>query len=114
MGHAASRRLLAALALLSVCALTGVALGGAPGDLVLDRNSTASGVPAVVFPHWAHRVRFRCYACHPDPFAMESGANPISMDRLKEGQFCGRCHDGRTAFAVGFDTCTRCHSRATE
>jgi c(7)-type cytochrome triheme protein len=109
----ARRAPVAALAALSAL-LVGAAVGGALGDLVLDRHSSESGVPAVVFPHWKHRTKFRCYACHPDPFAMQAGANPISMDRLRQGQFCARCHDGRVAFAVGFETCNRCHSHPVE
>jgi len=83
------------------------------GDIVMDRASTANEIPAVVFPHWKHRTRFRCYACHPDSFAMKSGANAISMDDLRAGRYCGRCHDGRTAFPVAFETCRTCHSLAT-
>jgi c(7)-type cytochrome triheme protein len=82
------------------------------GDIYMDRASTANGVPAVVFPHWRHRSQFRCYACHPNEFEMRAGANEITMDDLRAGRSCGRCHDGRVAFAVGFDTCRTCHSSA--
>ena len=80
------------------------------GDIKLDRRSTANGVNAVVFPHWKHRIRFKCYACHPQPFEMRAGANDISMDAVRSGSYCGLCHDGKTAFSVGFDTCRTCHS----
>jgi len=80
------------------------------GDVLMDRGSTANGVPAVVFPHWKHRSEFRCYACHPDVFEMRAGANDVTMDALSRGQFCGSCHDGRVAFPIGFDTCRECHS----
>ena len=88
----------------------GGAVADVLGDIKLDRRSTANGVNAVVFPHWKHRIRFKCYACHPQPFEMRAGANDISMDGLRSGDFCGLCHDGRTAFSVGFDTCRTCHS----
>jgi c(7)-type cytochrome triheme protein len=80
------------------------------GDIELDRRSTANGVNAVIFPHWKHRVRFKCYACHPQPFEMRAGSNDISMDAVRTGSFCGLCHDGKTAFPVSFDTCRTCHS----
>ena len=88
----------------------GAAVADVLGDIKLDRRSTANGVNAVVFPHWKHRIRFKCYAYHPQPFEMRAGANDISMDALRSGDFCGLCHDGRTAFSVSFDTCRTCHS----
>jgi len=97
-------------------ALFAAALSGAAtapdvlGNITMNRISTTNGVPAVVFPHWKHRSRFRCYACHPDIFEMRAGANDINMDALRNGEFCARCHDGRTAWAIGFDTCRECHS----
>lgn len=94
----------------AVATCSGVALGFELGDIVMDRHATSSGVPAVVFPHWRHRARFRCYACHPQVFEMKAGANDISMDALRNREFCGKCHDGHTSFAIGFDTCRTCHS----
>ena len=97
-------------------ALLATALSGAAaatkilGNIKMDLLSTANAVPAVVFPHWKHRSRFRCYACHPDIFEMQAGANHITMDSMRAGEFCGRCHDGTTAWAIGFDTCRVCHS----
>ena len=82
------------------------------GDIVMDRKSTHAGVPAVVFPHWVHRAQFGCYACHPSVFELEKGANDITMDAMRDGEFCGHCHQGRIAFAIGFETCRNCHSGA--
>jgi c(7)-type cytochrome triheme protein len=84
------------------------------GDIVMDRHSSANQQLAVVFPHWKHRLNFKCYACHPDVFEMRAGANEISMASLQAGEFCGRCHDGRTAFAIGFETCRTCHSHESQ
>ncbi|MFQ5415425.1 MAG: c(7)-type cytochrome triheme domain-containing protein [Myxococcota bacterium] len=86
------------------------AFAGVLGDILMNRRSTDNGVPAVVFPHWKHRSRFRCYACHPDIFEMRAGENDITMDGLRQGEYCGRCHDGKTAWAIGFNTCRDCHS----
>ena len=36
------------------------------GDVVINNHSDAAGMRPVVFPHWFHRVRFRCKVCHAD------------------------------------------------
>jgi c(7)-type cytochrome triheme protein len=28
---------------------------------------------------------------------------------MREGKFCGRCHDGRASFAIEGAQCARCH-----
>ena len=99
-----------ALGVLGVAFVAGVALAQTLGDVVMDRHSTANDVNPVIFPHWKHRIRFKCYACHPQPFEMQAGATDISMKQLQAGQLCAQCHDGRTAFPVAFDTCRTCHS----
>jgi len=81
------------------------------GNIVIDHRSSLNGIPAVVFPHWRHRSRFRCYVCHPEPFVMQAGANDMVMSALQAGEFCGRCHDGIVAFEIGFNTCRKCHSK---
>ncbi len=100
----------AAAIVLAVGFLAATAVANVLGDITMNRHSTDNGVPAVVFPHWKHRSKFRCYACHPDIFEMTAGANEITMDTLRSGGACGRCHDGRTAWAIGFNTCRDCHS----
>jgi c(7)-type cytochrome triheme protein len=95
---------------LAVALSTATALAGVLGDIMMNRRSTDNGVPAVVFPHWKHRILFRCYACHPDVFEMEAGTNEITMESLQGGEFCGGCHDGTTAWAISFNTCRDCHS----
>ncbi len=62
-----------------------------------------------LFPHWVHRIRFRCKACHTQLFEPRAGANEITMVDIGRGEFCGKCHDGVTAFAAGFGACRRCH-----
>lgn len=89
--------------------LVGVALA-VEGDIVFKREGGAGGVPAAVFPHWFHRIRYKCYACHPTPFKMKAGADKITMDAIAEGKFCGLCHNGKTAWEVSFNTCPRCHA----
>ncbi len=80
------------------------------GDIVFTRKpGEGVGTPPAVFPHWVHRIRYKCYACHPSIVEMKAGANPITMDAITAGKFCGVCHDGKIAWGVSFETCNRCH-----
>ena len=80
------------------------------GDIVFKRRGEMSvEIPPALFPHWVHRTRFRCYVCHTAIFEMKAGANPVTMDAIGQGKFCGACHNGKTAFAPAFETCIRCH-----
>ena len=79
------------------------------GDVVLDRNSTKQGMRAVVFPHWFHRIRYRCKVCHSElGFKMRAGANLVQMNDIIEGRFCGMCHNGQVAWPA--DRCDLCHA----
>ncbi len=91
--------------------LTPMALA-APGDLVLQRSEGSVSVemtPPSIFPHWIHRINYRCDACHDRLFKMELGATEISMDLMKGGGSCGTCHNGEVAFTINFQSCNRCH-----
>jgi c(7)-type cytochrome triheme protein len=78
-------------------------------DVVLNRRSDAAGVRPVIFPHWFHRIRFRCKVCHHElGFVMRAGANDVKMDDIYKGRFCGMCHDNKIAW--GLENCDLCHS----
>jgi c(7)-type cytochrome triheme protein len=82
------------------------------GDLVFERKGEKANMeafPPSVFPHWVHRIRYRCDACHDRLFAMEAGSSEISMAQFKQGEACGACHDGKAAFDDSFENCSRCH-----
>jgi len=82
---------------------------GEYGDVVLNRNSEAAGMRPVIFPHWFHRIRFRCKVCHNElGFKMRAGANKVTMGDLYEGEFCGMCHNNEIAW--GLENCGLCHS----
>jgi len=80
-------------------------------DLTRDSMEKA-GVKAVVFPHWFHRIRFKCKVCHENIFIMKKGFNNISMRRIMEGEVCGVCHNGQIAWEALY--CERCHSAEFE
>jgi len=78
-------------------------------DVVLNRLSDQNDVRPVIFPHWFHRIRFRCKVCHNElGFEMRAGANEISMGKIIDGQYCGLCHNNEIAWGV--DNCNLCHS----
>ena len=79
------------------------------GDVVINNYSDASGMRPVVFPHWFHRIRYRCKVCHADlGFKFKAGGNEINMVKVIDGQFCGACHNGDVAWNI--ENCNLCHS----
>ncbi len=75
----------------------------------LEVELTPADNPAfkVVFPHETHTTLLTCANCHPGIFQMAGGADPITMDKIYAGEYCGRCH-GKVAFDVATG-CPRCH-----
>ena len=79
------------------------------GDVVINNYSDDAGMRPVVFPHWFHRIRFRCKVCHADlGFKFEAGGNEINMLKIIDGEYCGACHNGEVAWSV--ESCDVCHS----
>ena len=81
------------------------------GDVVLNSKSSSmrkASVKPVVFPHWFHRIRFKCKVCHEDIFIIKKGANDINMSKIMRGEYCGKCHNGLIAWEPLY--CDRCHS----
>lgn len=79
------------------------------GDIVINNFSDDAGMRPVIFPHWFHRIRFRCKVCHADlGFKFQAGGNQIDMLKIIDGEFCGACHDGEVAWSV--ENCDLCHS----
>lgn len=95
-----------------LCVLFWLAAGPAAAeyaDVVINRQAEQNGMRPVVFPHWFHRIRFRCKVCHHElGFEMRAGANKITMADIIEGKFCGMCHNGEVAWSV--ERCDLCHS----
>ncbi|MFQ5470099.1 MAG: c(7)-type cytochrome triheme domain-containing protein [Gammaproteobacteria bacterium] len=78
-------------------------------DVVINNYADAAGMRPAVFPHWFHRIRFRCKVCHADlGFKFKAGGNKITMAKIIEGRFCGACHNGEIAWSV--ENCAMCHS----
>ena len=100
--------LLAALMATLLLGWPGVA-GAEYGDVVLNHRSEAEGVRSVIFPHWFHRIRFRCKVCHSElGFKMRVGSNDVLMSDIIDGRFCGACHNNQIAW--GPERCDLCHT----
>ena len=107
MGRA--RRLAAAGALLAAMTVAAPPGSAEYGDVVLNRRAEKGGVRPVVFPHWFHRIRFRCKVCHHElGFEMRAGATDVRMADIADGRFCGTCHNNHIAW--GAERCDLCHT----
>lgn len=78
-------------------------------NLTLMRLSLTE-MPAV-FNHKSHADMFGCGDCHKDTFRMKIDSIKITMDGIYKGNFCGKCHNGRSAFSS--TNCDRCHKTAS-
>ena len=79
------------------------------GDIVLNNFSDKSDIRPVIFPHWFHRMRYRCKTCHGDlGIKLKAGGSEINMLKIINGEYCGACHNGKIAWAM--ENCDLCHS----
>lgn len=62
----------------------------------------------VVFSHEVHTGMYGCGECHPGLFIPGVGNPQFTMEQMEEGEACGACHDGDTAFSVK-EACDSCH-----
>lgn len=77
---------------------------------ILDSDILMKGTgdsPYVLFPHKAHTEWLQCNNCHEELFVSKAGQTPITMLRILQGEYCGRCH-GAVSFPL--TECNRCHS----
>lgn len=79
-------------------------------EMIMDMNvlieTKSDFINNVVYPHYIHTWWLPCTVCHPKIFIPSRGQNNMSMTKIADGQFCGRCH-GKVAFPL--TDCTRCH-----
>ena len=109
MGPVTARGRAAGLVVWLSLLVSGAALAAAfPAILRLPRRDpqSAPAVPHALFSHRGHE-QFACYACHPATFPQAPLA--FTHEDMRAGRFCGRCHDGGTAFAIQGAQCGSCH-----
>ncbi len=130
---------LGVVATISLCVLVGGGLAfraaiaqapPKPGESVVKiQTDKMKDVAPAEFSHPAHQKAFGqekldCKPCHMQPpplFTMKKrAANEVrsTMEDMKAGKSCGKCHDGKTAMngKTAFDTvtkdnCVKCHKK---
>jgi len=70
--------------------------------------------PSAFFPHFEHRIRYRCKACHVEAFPLDTVSAAMTLTEAHESQKCGGCHNGGQAFAIDPNACERCHVTSAE
>ncbi|MBI2202693.1 MAG: hypothetical protein HYU41_02395 [Candidatus Rokubacteria bacterium] len=109
---------LIAVAALLLVATPLVAQPKVPADLSFEKGKDSPGT--VTFSHEKHKEKAeKCTACHTKVFKMKKGqTGPLTMAKMKAGEQCGACHDGKTAMAgktvfttVDEANCERCHKK---
>lgn len=111
-----------ALAIVFGIGLLTVAPGDAqvkpPADFTVEKTKDSPG--PVTFSHEKHKAKVeKCTACHTKIFKMKKGqTGPLTMDKMKAGEQCGVCHNGKTqvggavVFAVSEEaSCAKCHKK---
>jgi hypothetical protein len=90
--------------------LTPVLSSAVPEGLILTFPGGTAG--PVTFDGTTHaKKRLNCDACHTAGlFQTKKGADKMTMAVMKEGKYCGACHNGVKVFAMGDKAhCKRCH-----
>jgi len=89
-----------------------------PPDFTFDPGKDSPG--KVTFSHEKHKEKVeKCTACHVKVFKMKRGTSgPINMDKIRAGEACGTCHNGKTEIAgkvvfLATDqaNCEKCHKK---
>jgi c(7)-type cytochrome triheme protein len=81
------------------------------GNVLISRLTRSSTHPPVAFSHWVHRRYFTCRVCHFElNFALKTNTTEITEAKNRKGEFCGACHNNKTAFGISDETCTLCHT----
>ena len=99
-----------ALAILLALILDPAVAPAIPDGLTLTFPGGTSG--PVTFDGTKHSKKgFSCDICHTSGlFQTKKGGDKMVMTFMKEGKFCGFCHNGNKAFAMGDNAyCKRCH-----
>ena len=102
------RGLMWRMACLSLFASSVAVAGAYPAIVRVPRRDPASSpaLPPALFSHHAHRD-FMCLTCHPATFPQALLA--FTHEDMRAGRYCGRCHDGGTAFSIEGARCESCH-----
>jgi len=77
-----------------------------PADKTITWEGGGQG--QVIFEGAEHAEKgYKCDSCHPSLFQMKKGEAKITLSSHTNGQYCGACHNGKTAFST--DNPKKCH-----
>jgi len=81
------------------------------GDIKFENTFS---FPHVLFSHDKHlETGMQCKTCHDGLFHKKKGSTDkdkaLTMKAIRQGKFCGACHNGDKAFSVQ-GNCKKCHS----
>ena len=89
-----------------------------PPDFTFEKGKDSPG--PVTFSHEKHKAKVeKCTTCHVKVFKMKKGTTgALTMDKMKAGETCGACHNGKTevagktVFTVDDKgNCEKCHKK---
>jgi c(7)-type cytochrome triheme protein len=98
-----------ALALVGLVMLVALAALALPARLRIPKLAPhPPGTPgaAAAFSHAGHAA-VACYMCHPSLFPQ--ALRGFSHREMRQGRYCGACHDGAEATAIEKMACQECH-----
>ena len=72
-----------------------------------DFTYVSKEMSPAVFSHQVHTAMFECGNCHTSLFKYKKDGSGMKMDDLYQNRFCGKCHNGESAF--GSSECQNCH-----
>jgi c(7)-type cytochrome triheme protein len=109
--------LLAALVAGLLIASSASAQAKGPADFTFELGKDSPG--KVTFSHEKHKEKLeKCTACHVKIFKMKKGTSGVTMEKIRAGEACGSCHNGKTEVAgkVVFAAtdqanCEKCHKK---
>lgn len=110
--------LMIAFALGLLAASPGWAQVKPPADMSFAKSKDSPGT--VTFSHEKHEAAGNpCTSCHVKIFKWKKGqSGPLSMEKIKAGEQCGTCHNGKTqvagktVFVAGDQgNCEKCHKK---
>jgi len=95
-------------ALVGLTVLVLAAFGAAPEVvMLLSVQDRAPKPPPARFVHSEHTA-LQCFNCHPGVFGLPRPR--VDHQAMKQGLYCGACHDGKLATSIKEIGCGGCHA----
>lgn len=100
-------RELPGLVLIGVSVLVAWLSSAVPSRLRIPPIAPRTAPPPAQFSHVQHG-QMQCYMCHPGVFPQA----PLGFTHaeMRQGHYCGACHDGAAAKAIARMACQECHA----